>query len=144
MGCKVGNTLAHRTSQVHIGLERAAAVMRSRRLEGVRHMAAVDFEDVREAAARIDGIVAYTPVLTSPALDSMAGRRLFFKCENLQRCGAFKFRGALNAVLALSEEDAARGVVTDSSGNHGQALAEAARIRAASAARARSAEAAPG
>ena len=52
-----------------------------------------------------------TPILTSRTLDEMAGRKVFFKCENLQRCGAFKFRGALNAVLSLSEEEASRGVV---------------------------------
>ena len=95
-------------------------------------MAAVDFEDVREAAARIDGIVAYTPVLTSPALDSMAGRRLFFKCENLQHVGAFKFRGASNAVALLGEE-AERGICTHSSGNHAQAVALAAKQRGVSA-----------
>ena len=95
-------------------------------------MAAVDFEDVRAAAARIDGIVAYTPVLTSPALDSMAGRRLFFKCENLQHVGAFKFRGASNAVALLGEE-AERGICTHSSGNHAQAVALAAKQRGVSA-----------
>ena len=95
-------------------------------------MAAVDFEDVREAAARIDGIVAYTPVLTSPALNSMAGRRLFFKCENLQHVGAFKFRGASNAVALLGEE-AERGICTHSSGNHAQAVALAAKQRGVSA-----------
>ena len=67
--------------------------------------------------------------MTCASLDAMAGAELFFKCENLQRIGAFKIRGATNAVLSLSDEDAARGVACHSSGNHGQALALAARIR---------------
>ncbi len=86
----------------------------------------VDFEDVRAAASRIEGIVAHTPVLTSLALDSLAGRRLFFKCENLQHVGAFKFRGASNAIALLGEE-AERGICTHSSGNHAQAVALAAK-----------------
>jgi threonine dehydratase len=86
----------------------------------------VDFDDVRAAAARIEGIVAHTPVLTSIALDTLAGRRLFFKCENLQHVGAFKFRGASNAVALLGSE-ARTGVCTHSSGNHAQALALAAK-----------------
>ena len=85
--------------------------------------------DLQRAASRIAPHAHKTPILTSQTLDRMSGLSLFFKCENLQRCGAFKFRGALNAVLSLTDEQAARGVVTDSSGNHGQALAEAARIR---------------
>lgn len=85
--------------------------------------------DVQAAAARIDGRVHRTPVFTSRTLDARAGRRLFFKAENLQRCGAFKARGALNAVSLLGPEEAARGVLTDSSGNHGQALAWAAAER---------------
>lgn len=89
---------------------------------------AVGFDDVRAAAERIEGIVARTPVLSSPALDSMAGRRLFFKCENLQYVGAFKFRGASNAVALLGEE-AERGICTHSSGNHAQAVALAAKQR---------------
>jgi threonine dehydratase/serine racemase len=84
---------------------------------------------VREAAARIRGIVHRTPVMTSTTLDRLAGRRLFFKCENLQKVGAFKYRGATNAVLKLTDAEAARGVVTHSSGNHAQALALAARVR---------------
>lgn len=90
--------------------------------------AAVNFDDVRGAAQRIEGIVARTPVLSSPALDSLAGRRLFFKCENLQFVGAFKFRGASNAVALLGEE-AERGICTHSSGNHAQAVALAAKQR---------------
>ncbi len=90
---------------------------------------AVDIEDIRAAARRIEGVAHRTPVLTCSTLDRLAGRRLFFKCENLQRVGAFKFRGAYNAVASLSDEEAARGVLTHSSGNHAQALAQAARIR---------------
>ncbi len=70
-----------------------------------------------------------TPVLTCSALDDLAGRKLFFKCENLQKVGAFKMRGALNAVMCLDDADAARGVVTHSSGNFAQALALSARLR---------------
>ncbi len=89
----------------------------------------VDLDDIRAAATRIEPHIHHTPVTTSNTLDSLAGRNLFFKCENLQRCGAFKTRGAVNAVLSLSEEEAARGVAANSSGNHGQALAYAAQIR---------------
>ena len=89
----------------------------------------VDLNDIRRAAARIAPHVHRTPVITSHTLDALAGRSLFFKCENLQRCGAFKARGAVNAVLSLSDDQAARGVAANSSGNHGQALAYAARIR---------------
>jgi len=86
-------------------------------------------DDVRRAAERIAGHAHRTPVLTSRSLDQMAGAHLFFKCENLQRVGAFKFRGATNAVRSLSDEEAARGVCTHSSGNHAAALALAARNR---------------
>ncbi len=89
----------------------------------------VDLNDIRRAAARIAPHVHRTPIITSQTLDALAGRSLFFKCENLQRCGAFKARGAVNAVLSLSDDQAARGVAANSSGNHGQALAYAARIR---------------
>ena len=88
----------------------------------------VDFDDVRAAAERIEGIVAHTPILTSLALDSLAGRRLFFKCENLQHVGAFKFRGASNA-LAILGDQAKDGICTHSSGNHAQAVALAAKQR---------------
>jgi threonine dehydratase/serine racemase len=90
---------------------------------------AVDLAAVRRAAARIAGRARRTPVETCATLDRLAGRSLFFKCEHLQKVGAFKFRGALNAVLSLPEEAASRGVVTHSSGNHAQALALAARLR---------------
>jgi len=85
--------------------------------------------DVLAAAARIAGHAQVTPVLHSHSLDALAGAELHFKCENFQRVGAFKFRGACNAVWSLSDEEAARGVVTHSSGNHGAALALAARTR---------------
>lgn len=87
------------------------------------------FDDIRDAAARIAPYATVTPVLRSAALDELAGAALHFKCENLQRGGAFKFRGACNAVWSLSDEEAARGVVTHSSGNHGNALALAAATR---------------
>src|SRR5438876_2646880 len=90
---------------------------------------AVDLAAVREAAARIGGIVHRTPVMTSETLNRLAGRRVYFKCENLQKVGAFKYRGATNAVRNLSDAAAANGVVTHSSGNHAQALALAARVR---------------
>jgi threonine dehydratase/serine racemase len=90
---------------------------------------AADLAAVREAAGRIAGLAHRTPVLTCATLDRLAGRALFFKCEHLQKAGAFKFRGACNAVQKLSAEAAARGVVTHSSGNHAQALALAARMR---------------
>ena len=89
----------------------------------------MDLERIRDAARRIAGSAHRTPVITSATLDAATGQKLFFKCENLQRVGAFKFRGAFNAVMRLSEEQAARGVVTHSSGNHAQALALAARLR---------------
>jgi threonine dehydratase len=87
------------------------------------------YADVLAAAARIAPYATRTPVLRSRSLDAIAGAELHFKCENFQRMGAFKFRGACNAVWAFSPEQAARGVVTHSSGNHGAALALAARDR---------------
>ena len=85
--------------------------------------------DVARAAERIRPFARRTPVLTAASLDALFGVRLFFKCENFQRVGAFKFRGACNAVWSLPEAEAARGVATHSSGNHGAALALAARLR---------------
>lgn len=85
--------------------------------------------DVRAAARRIAPHVHRTPVATSATLDREVGARVFFKCENLQKVGAFKARGAVHAVLRLADEAAARGVVAHSSGNHAAALAYAARIR---------------
>ena len=86
-------------------------------------------DDIREAAARIAGHIHRTPVMTSATLDEELGAQVFVKCENLQKIGAFKARGACNAVMALSDTAAARGVVTHSSGNHAAALAYAARTR---------------
>jgi threonine dehydratase len=85
--------------------------------------------DIREAALRIAPHAHHTPVMTSRTLEKLTGCEMYFKCENFQRAGAFKFRGACNAVLSLSDEEAARGVVTQSSGNHGAAIALACRIR---------------
>lgn len=85
--------------------------------------------DVLDAAARIAPHASVTPVLRADALDAAAGCELLFKAEALQRGGAFKFRGACNAVFSLPAEEAVRGVVTHSSGNHGAALALAARLR---------------
>src|ERR1700688_2109631 len=87
------------------------------------------FAEIRAAHQRIAGHIHRTPVATSASLDALAGARLYFKCENLQRSGSFKMRGASNAVLSLSEQEAARGVLTHSSGNHAAALALAARRR---------------
>jgi len=84
---------------------------------------------IQEARERIAGRIGVTPVLTSATLDAQAGARLHFKCENFQKCGAFKARGATNAVFALSESQARRGVATHSSGNHAAALAYAAGLR---------------
>ncbi|HUX77507.1 MAG TPA: pyridoxal-phosphate dependent enzyme [Anaerolineae bacterium] len=90
---------------------------------------AADLQDVRAAARWIAGLAHRTPVATCATIDRIAGRRVFFKCEHLQKVGAFKFRGACNAVTKLPDELAARGVVTHSSGNHAQAVALAARMR---------------
>ena len=87
------------------------------------------FQDVKEAAARIEGMVHRTPVMTCSSLNDRVGAQVFCKCENFQKAGAFKFRGASNAVLSLSDSEARRGVATHSSGNHGAALALAANIR---------------
>ena len=84
---------------------------------------AASIDDIRAAARRIKGVGHRTPILTSQTLDEMAGRKLFFKCENFQKVGAFKLRGGWNAVSMLSDEEAAKGVCTHSSGNHAQAVA---------------------
>ena len=86
-------------------------------------------EDVKKAHQRILPHINRTPVLTCSSLDEIVGAKLFFKCENFQKVGAFKFRGATNAIFSLSEEEASKGVVTHSSGNHAAALALAARNR---------------
>ena len=87
------------------------------------------WETIREAHERIAPRIHRTPVLTSHSLDSIVGARLFFKCENFQKTGSFKIRGAANAILSLSEAEAAQGIVTPSSGNHGAAVACAAAWR---------------
>jgi threo-3-hydroxy-L-aspartate ammonia-lyase len=89
--------------------------------------AAISIEDVRLAAQRLQGIATRTPVVTSRTVDAMVGGHVFFKCENLQRGGAFKFRGAYNRLVALSDAERANGVVAFSSGNHAQGVALAAR-----------------
>ncbi|MCO4311988.1 threo-3-hydroxy-L-aspartate ammonia-lyase [Pectobacterium versatile] len=86
------------------------------------------YDDVVAAAERIDGYANKTPVMTSRTVNDAFGAELFFKCENLQRMGAFKFRGAMNALLQFSDEQKAAGVVTFSSGNHAQAIALAAKL----------------
>ncbi|MEM9672269.1 MAG: pyridoxal-phosphate dependent enzyme [Cyclobacteriaceae bacterium] len=86
----------------------------------------ITLTNIREAHQRIALLIHRTPVLTSETLNRRSGAQLFFKCENFQRAGAFKMRGAANAVLSLSEAERQRGVATHSSGNHGQALAKAA------------------
>lgn len=85
--------------------------------------------DIRDAARRIEPYAHRTPVFTSRYYNQLTGGEIFFKCENFQRVGAFKFRGACNAVFKLSKEDAKHGVATHSSGNHAQALSLAAKLR---------------
>jgi len=86
------------------------------------------FADIEAAAARLKGIAHRTPVLTSRTLDALIGAKVYLKAENLQRMGAFKFRGGYNAVNALTDDERARGVVAFSSGNHAQAVALAAKL----------------
>jgi threonine dehydratase len=89
----------------------------------------IDWETIREAHERIRGRIHRTPVLTSATFNVVSGAEIYFKCENFQKTGSFKIRGASNAILSLSEEQAARGVVTQSSGNHAAAVACAAAWR---------------
>ena len=84
--------------------------------------------DIQQAAQRIRPLIHRTPVLTCESIDRIAGCSIFFKCENFQKAGAFKMRGAANAMLSLPESERTRGVATHSSGNHGQALARAAQV----------------
>jgi len=86
------------------------------------------FADVQGAAQQIAGVAHRTPVITSRTVDARTGARVFFKCENFQRAGAFKFRGAYNALSRLSPDERRRGVVTFSSGNHAQAIALAGQV----------------
>jgi threo-3-hydroxy-L-aspartate ammonia-lyase len=96
-------------------------------------MNTITIDDVREAARRLKGHIHRTPVITSRSFDEGSGQRVFFKCENLQRAGAFKIRGALNKLLTLTDEERKRGVVGFSSGNHAQGVALAAKLTGASA-----------
>lgn len=89
----------------------------------------VSFEDIQQAATRIKPYIHRTAVLTNQSLNEEVGAQVFLKCENLQKIGAFKFRGACNAVYSLSDEEAKHGVCAHSSGNHAQAVALAARMR---------------
>jgi threonine dehydratase len=96
-------------------------------------MNAIGIEEIRAAAARLKGRIHRTPVITSRSFDERCGHSVFFKCENLQRAGAFKIRGALNKLLTLTDEERRRGVVGFSSGNHAQGVALAAKLTGASA-----------
>ncbi|MFW9845573.1 MAG: pyridoxal-phosphate dependent enzyme [Candidatus Thorarchaeota archaeon] len=89
----------------------------------------VDFSDIESAYERIKDSIIKTSVMTSTTIDSMTGSSVFFKCENFQRVGAFKFRGAFNAISLLTEAEKSRGVITHSSGNHAQALSLAASMQ---------------
>lgn len=109
----------------HFGL-RAVATLNSSPIPSCSGPA---FQSILEAQQRIAAHIDVTPVMISYGLDEFAGALLFFKCENAQLSGSFKIRGAANAVFSLSEAEAARGVVTHSSGNHGAALALAAKMR---------------
>lgn len=92
-----------------------------------------DINIILQAADRIQNIIHRTPVMTSISLNQMVGTEIFFKCENFQKVGAFKFRGATNAVFSLSDHEAKKGVATHSSGNHAAALTLAAKMRGISA-----------
>src|SRR5499427_5180492 len=87
----------------------------------------LNLELIEEAAARISAKVHRTPVVTSRSFNEVTGKEVFFKCENLQRAGAFKARGATNKILSLTDAEKQRGVIAVSSGNHAQAVALAAR-----------------
>src|SRR5499426_2622829 len=94
-------------------------------------MSVIGIEDIRAAASRLKGRIHRTPVITTRSFDERCGQQVFFKCENLQRAGAFKIRGALNKLLSLTDEERRRGVVGFSSGNHAQGVALAARLTGA-------------
>jgi threonine dehydratase len=98
------------------------------------HADPISFDDIRAARERLRGIAHVTPIVTSRTLDAQAGRTVFLKCENLQRGGAFKFRGAYNTISQLAPDARERGVVAFSSGNHAQGVALAARLLGAPAA----------
>jgi threonine dehydratase len=105
-----------------------AAASENARMTAEVSSRAPTFTDVLDAAQRIAGIAHRTPVVTSRTLDERLGARVFLKCENLQRMGAFKFRGAYNAISRLTSEERARGILAYSSGNHAQAIALASRL----------------
>jgi threonine dehydratase len=94
--------------------------------DNLRRKALLSLKEIKDAAHRIEGAANRTPVMTSRTLDRLCGARVYLKCENYQRAGAFKFRGAFNAVSQLTASERSAGVVTHSSGNHAQALALAA------------------
>src|SRR5262249_6448180 len=108
---------------------RICASPRAREFRRLGDVGELTLELIRAARERIRDKVLRTPVLTSEVLDGHAGASLFFTAENLQKVGAFKARGATNAVFSMSDAEAARGVVTHSSGNHAAALARAAKLR---------------
>lgn len=89
---------------------------------------AIDIDDIRRAAERLSDVAVMTPVVSSAEINSRCGAEIFFKAENLQRTGAFKFRGAYNSIGALSDAERSAGVITFSSGNHAQAIAKAAQL----------------
>jgi len=97
--------------------------------EAINQTMSPTLQDIQQAAERIKPYAHHTPVLTNESLNQRVNAQVYLKCENLQKVGAFKFRGACNAVYSLSDEKAAHGVCTHSSGNHAQALALAARMR---------------
>ena len=97
--------------------------MTDSRTLGLNNKLLPTYTDVVSAAGRLGGIAHKTPTLAQTPLDEQLGARLFLKCENLQRIGAFKFRGAWNAMSQLNAVERARGVITQSSGNHAQAIA---------------------
>src|SRR5690349_5274686 len=100
------------------------------RMNDISAPVSVTWPDVEAASARLEGVAHRTPVATSSLFDARAGCQAYFKCENLQRMGAFKFRGAYNALSQLDDASRARGVVAFSSGNHAQAVALAGRLLA--------------
>src|SRR4051812_18004788 len=112
-----------------LALPRTARMQQSQ--ASLSHTPTID--DIRRAAGRIAGLAVRTPFLASDALDARVGGRVLLKCENLQRTGSFKFRGAYNALSVLDPEMRKRGVLAVSSGNHAQGVAEAARLFGAAA-----------
>ena len=124
IGREMGNLRAVRTDSSLVPL-----CVRVHGDEYNRQIMAIDIVRIRAAHERIRTYIKRTPVLTSERLDQAIKRRLFFKCENFQKIGAFKARGATNAVFMLDDASAKRGVATHSSGNHGTALARAAKLR---------------